>query len=310
MQPRNDGQDSRGDHSPTTLLLEQWATEIEQGRNADAAETALNFMQAVAEHIEANPADYDRSQKADQAEANGDWQTARRLYEDELNELKTAEMVLNRELRQSRAHLQLARVDRAEGNLGPAFDRASVAVRIARGADCPYFLAMTLDQFAEFALLVGETDEALAACADGLAVLSDERLHDVMRAMLLLRRAEALFAAQDTTGTRRSLDEAWQAMESASGLAGAGVHAQIASWWRLQAKLQSLQDDWPVAREAWERAVSSARHAVAFWNGSEWRFNRMLANLLVEFATAAEHAGDSRLAHSLLIQSQATVVER
>src|SRR6187401_2381890 len=63
------------------------------------------------------------------------------------------------------------------------------------------------------------------------------------------------------------------------------------------------------ARHSWESG-SAARDAAELWNGTGWRFNRMLLNLLLEFAAAAERAGELQFAESLRIESTCGTVGR
>jgi hypothetical protein len=224
--------------------LEKWAAEAEQGRADDAALTVSELLITLAECIEATDDPrlaraIERSNEAGEAMRANDWARARRIYEDELMDVTSTEEVVNRDLQTAKGHLQLARVDRAEGKHAAALARATTAVEIARLADFPYFLAMVLEQYVGFAIQVGRLDEAVGAASEGLDALENTRIHALMRAALLLRRTEALLAGHDSATARNALDEAREALDEASkGFVGAGYQAQVEDWRRLDAELE------------------------------------------------------------------------
>jgi tetratricopeptide (TPR) repeat protein len=303
--PQADPQPSAGVDPAIAAIAERFGAAMDEGRIADADLASAELFAMAAEQAHANPTPQMlRGVLADQAEAAGEWEVARQIYEQELDEALKDES-LARPMLVSRARLHLARLQHQQGNHEAAFELASEAAAASRQGDLELATAMTLRQFAGFSISAGRLADAIAAVDEGLKLLGDRPMFALPCCQLWLRRSEASLAAGDPKEARRSLDRALAALRPPMGSSAMpGVQAAIADGWRLEGKLAATLGDWAAARAAWESALAFQRRVCDFWQGTDWRSAAELAKVLDEYAAAAEAAGDIDLAAALRVQSR------
>jgi len=282
-------------------LVHSYAQAVDEGRMADAQEASAAVMTEALRQAQENPTpDLLRSLIAGKAENEGEWEVARRIFQEQLDEATKLPDPAIRGCCQSRPLLDLARISRWEGKHEQAYELAKSAVESSRVRDWGFHIAWTLAPFSTYALRTGRVDEALQAADEGLSLLGDGRAQDLFRAQLMLRRGESLLHSGRDSDARLTLNHAWEKIEPFSGMSDAtGVQATIADWWQLEAKLRSKQGDWPQARQAWESAVAFAHHVIETWGSFELRPAVALAEVLAEYADAAAAAGESPRATAL-----------
>jgi hypothetical protein len=282
-------------------LIERHTAAMEGGRMADAQECVAAIMCFAAEEAQRNPTpEMLRALLADQAENDGEWDVARRIRQEELDEARRESEPTVRASGEARAMLRLAYIEACQGHHERALELARAAVEPLRGLDWPFLLASFLEPLAGFALRLGRSEEALRAADEGLSLLDDRRTTDHFRAMLMQRRAEALLQSGCAADARASLDSAWHLVEPLAALDQAsGVQSTLANGWRLEARLRTDRGDWPFACEAWQRSLDRYRHVAGLWNNVSRKCNVALADVLMEFASAADAAGDLTLAAAL-----------
>jgi len=287
-------------------LVARYTTAVEKEQFGEAEEASQSVMACAAARAQADPTpDLLRSLLAHQAEAAGQWDVARQIYETELDEANKEEVLMARPCRRSRTMMHLAALHRWQKDHAAAYEQASSAVQAAREGDFPFHLAMMLEQFAGYALRAGRFNDAIAAATEGLANLDTAATTHHVRCLLLLRRTESHLAAGNLSDARPDLDMAWRAIEPMSVMRSApGIQLAVARCWQQEAKLKSREANWPAAREAWRNAVKFAREASRLWDDSEWGMKAIIARILAEFAAAAHAAADGRLADSLEAESR------
>jgi len=287
-------------------LIHRHTAAIEEGRIADAEHASAAIMAAALERAQADPSpEILKGLLADQAEADGQWDVARRIYEEELASAENEEVPLARACLRSRALMHLASLDRWEGNHIAAYHQAKVAVEAAREGDSLFLLALIVEQFAGFALRAGYADKSIAAANEGLICLDESRTNDHVRCLLLCRRAEGYRISGDTDSARRDLNLAWRVIEPLSAMRGAaGIQSSIARYWHIEARLRTDQHDWEQSRIAWENAVQFGKAAAQLWEDANWQQNAHVAQILAEFALAARAASKHQLADTLQAESR------
>ena len=280
-------------------LVERHAAALEEGRFADAGQAADEVMAFVLEEAQSNPTpDILRGMMADQAEADGQWDVARRIYEEELGEALQETVPLAKFAQASRCKQKLAYLEFRQGRNAAAFELAREAVEFARLGESELSLAMTIEQFAGFALRAGRPQDAIDAVDEALNAVGERKLFALTQGQLLLRRGEAALAMSDVAAARTALEGAKRAIEPMLVHRGAGVTHTAASGWTLEAKLLGAENDWQAARAAWENAVSLRQQVAESWEG-HWSARHSLAQTMTEFADAAEAASDAALAATL-----------
>jgi len=281
-------------------LVERYSAAMDEGRIADADAASNEIMAFVVEQEQSKGPSPEvlRSLMAEQAENDGEWKVARRIYEEDLAGAQNEKVPLARFALSSRCKLKLSYVEYKQGRLQSAFELSRDAVELAHESGSEVSWQMAVVSFAGFAIRADRSQDAVTTIDQVLAVASDSLSFALIRAQLLTRRAEAALAMGDHGAARANLASARQAIAPLASSPVAGIRATLASGWEQEAKLAMHAGDWPAARAAWEAAVELRRQLAEHWDHSR-RTTDCLAETTAQFAAAADAAGDSKLAESL-----------
>jgi hypothetical protein len=238
---------------------------------------------------------------AEDAEAAGNWDAARQIYQRCLDE------AVENEGLQAMSHLRLAKLHCREGNLTTAYNSARDALIAAKQFDVNSLIAMAAWTIAPIASRLGRQDEATAYIDEALVCLGSDRMFDIFRGKLLIERADIGLAAQDTACAAVDLDAAKCAFAGYwEQPASPGIERMKGRWWQVEAKRQFTAGSWDNAHQAWSESIESMRWALAQLVVTGWQSEAMIklfgdeiGAVVAEYATAADHAGDVELATKL-----------
>lgn len=238
---------------------------------------------------------------AEDAEAAGNWDAARQIYQGCLDEA-----VENGGL-QAMSHLRLAKLHRRAGNLTAAYAAASNALLAAKQVDVSSLIAMAAATFAPIACRLNQHAEAIASVDEALASLGDDRMFDILHGKLLVERADANLTAKDTTRAAADLDAARCALAAYwNQPAQPGIEWTKGRWWQVEAKRRFAEGSWENACQAWNESIECMQRALAQWVVTGWQSEAMIklsgdeiGAVIAEFAAAADRVGDAVLAAAL-----------
>src|SRR4051794_2453503 len=115
-------------------LVTRHAAAMNEGRFADAERTMAEVMTAVMERAEEEPSpDVFRLVVAEKAEEAGEWEVARKIYEEELAEAAGEERPEAKYHCQARACMHLAQLEGLQEKHDLAYDWAKRAMEMGRG---------------------------------------------------------------------------------------------------------------------------------------------------------------------------------
>jgi hypothetical protein len=135
---------------------------------------------------------------------------------------------------------------------------------------------------------------------DTLNLIAERPLILMNRCKHFLHQSTAALGVDDLDAARRDLDRAMTLLaDHRLSTDVSGVQTTTADACKLEARLATAQGDWCAARRAWEGAVANQRRVCDFWQPDDWESSDKLADILAEFSTAAEAAGDAHLAEAL-----------
>jgi hypothetical protein len=140
---------------------------------------------------------------------------------------------------------------------------AAEAVEAARALeDMEMLVAMRLHTAGQIANIRRQHAVALSLWDEGLQLLREERMHDLIRAQLLIGRAESHLQLGNLTACAVDHGEAWEILQPQSIMAAAGVQRTVGGWWRVEAIWWEREGDWEMARDAWSHVVRQGRDVV------------------------------------------------
>ncbi len=238
-------------------LLLAYQEAMEHGDIEKAEAIGVQCLLFAGEQAEKEPSeDLRLKEAAHDFEARADWQQAEASYRKAL-ELAQAQ--------QNDAFIYKAYDDLGQlyGMLGrhdEALEAAKTALEAARRADSVPLLNMALVSMAGWLLGSGDTDAALAAAQEMLAITPIDKMHDSQRARALVLRARCLVKMKDLAAAEADLDTSWRILAPQSGARTfAGIQSSLANWWATTASVRSLQRDFRGATEAMRQAVEFRR---------------------------------------------------
>lgn len=225
----------------------------------------------------------------------GDWMGAEAAYRDAL---AMAEGPFD-EL-QPRRHL--ASLCANLGRHEDALAEAGAATDAARRVGWETVLAMALRTEGRHAREAGDLPAAIAGYTEGLAVLPEDSIQTLLRAMILVGRAGCFAEAGDLPAAEEDLSAAWPILEPATeAFCAAGVMATLSAWWDATARVRQAHGDPAGAVDAGREAVRYRRRAAE----SPPAFLRTaLADALQSLGEALLAAGDEAGAEEALAEGR------
>jgi tetratricopeptide (TPR) repeat protein len=275
--------DQEGDQLPDdefVQLVQRFQDAVQAGRVDEADALSLNLMGLAAQHAMAHPTpEMEIQAEAQRCEAAADWQGAENAYRKLLDRADSSGEAMQRYNGLS----ALCGLNQLLGRSAVALEKAETATAAARATELTTLLAMALEQQARCALRLGRVSEAAAALDEALRSMGQEKMYDVQRGRCLVHRAECALGSDDLGGADASLEAAHRCLEPQSRMEwAAGVHAGVARWWAVKARLLSAQGDVSGAANAWAKAVAGRRHVAELPHAGGVYTQNALAEALAE----------------------------
>jgi tetratricopeptide (TPR) repeat protein len=253
-----------------------------------------DLFTAAAEQAERDPsADMELTDVARQCEENGDWSGAESAYTTILA-LPDADAPDVVACVRWKAHSDLYRLCRWLNRHDDAFRHAVYATAAARQSDTSMLVVFSLCCEAGCYMRRGELDAAEKAIAEALSCLDDETMFDQARARIVTLRAEWALRHGRYDAAAEDLDRSFEILNRMSNMElAAGVHGDLANWWKTTARLRAVRGDLSGAAAAWEEAVSRDRHVASLPHTADVHARLVVAETLRGLADALDSEGRS-----------------
>ena len=138
-------------------LVEAHSAAVNEGRMEDAAKASAAVMEFAGAKVLSEPdPDLLKEMIAHRAEADREWDIARRIYTEDLEAATRSVNDRARFLLRTRALLHLANIESSCGDHHAAFELATSAVEAAREGDLELIVATALESFAGYALAANQ----------------------------------------------------------------------------------------------------------------------------------------------------------
>lgn len=268
-------------------IAERYLDALDSQRFADAEDAVLDVFALAEEHCEQNPSPaLALTVRATHAEEVADWDAAESAYR-KILALPGIDPVI-----EYKAHADLYGLYRILNRDGDAFHHARLATNAARRADSRVVLTMALRGEARCLLWRNEATDADPVIAEALSLLDDDRMYKKMRAGVLVVRAESAITKGNLSDAADDLDTASDLLNPLAGLSiAAGVHADLAHWWAVTARLRTELGDDEGAVAAWHEAVSKSKHVASLPHAEGPRTKLLLASMLKGLADGLKRDG-------------------
>ncbi len=216
------------------------------------------FATAI-EWVEENPPDdWHLTVKASQCEDSADWDGAEAAYRRILDE--HADSGFSKFV----AHKDLSALYHLIGKDREALEHARLASEAVRGDDCSILVAPALQREAILALDQSDVGAAVSLIDEGLAMLDDDPMTRQIRASLLISRARVAIPMKRLSDAKQDLDQAFVQLEPLAAMdQAAGVHRDLACYWKTVAHLCEAKGNRDGAVEAWTEAMNCAAHVMS-----------------------------------------------
>jgi hypothetical protein len=173
----------------------------------------------------------------------------------------------------------------------------------ARKADIPILLAMSLASEASALIRCEQSIEAGALIAEGFSIISADKAFKQIRARFLTLRAECAIQSSQLADAESELSETFGVLQPLSAMDfAAGVHTDLARWWRVTAILRNACDDMQGAVAAWREGVSAAKHVATLPQCQDVYVHAAVADMLTGLATALTAVGREKDAQAALAE--------
>jgi hypothetical protein len=296
MSSRDDASDDGLDDA-FEQLLNEYQRAVENDQLSEAEAIAMQAILWASENADAlDDQERDRLQIAASYEESRDWRGLEEHYR------RSIDRAADQPLELWKAHSDLSRLFHLIGHREAELEHERLAVQAARRFETTdTVLIIALQGLTAAALSCGLVSEARSAVEEALGVLPREKMYDLILAQCLVLRAACACDDGDVDAAECDLNEAERRLERQTEMDfAAGVHACVARWWSVRAKICAQRGHAAKSTSAWRRAVASRRHvaglphtatayaqnalALALWDQAE---AAQAANLVDEAQTAA-----------------------
>jgi tetratricopeptide (TPR) repeat protein len=259
-QPRIPAQPASNPDFPKQFeeLIRSWADATAAGKTADANPAAMQALIMAAEEAVRNPTpSLLLKQEADDLEAKGDWCSAE-IVRRKILVAEQASCVFGL---MSKVEMDLCRLLRAVGRIEEARRFARSAIDSARRANLFPVLVTALDCAAFGALEQGDLPTAQTAISEALQIIEPGKIHDPMRARVLIMRARYWVAQGDAAAALDLAASRELILTRADHGLRPGRNHALANWWEVKSDLEMRQGNLESAKEAILRAIETLRHS-------------------------------------------------
>jgi tetratricopeptide (TPR) repeat protein len=178
-------------------------------------------------------------------------------------------------------------------------------VQAARNADIPLLVATSLLSYAGRLLQAGLYAEAEQPVAEALAITSEDALYGQIKARALILRAGCSLETGILDSAAPDLAEADRLLEPQGSIVfAAGVQSDLIRWWRIKAKLHSVQGQQEQSLACWEEALTRARQMAKLPHVDSVCGAKTVSTVLEGFAEASTQAGRDKQAEEMRTEAK------